>query len=140
MRDDRPHTRQWRVRPVRARRNPRSNAALTVLLVAVSAAVLVALPAGAEKAAADVSSPIYLDTGYSFGERAADLDRRGRPPRLLARVVAGQHGVGGAVAEVYTRERILTFLGWRTQTAIMHKRGTPPDPSVLKNAFTASSR
>ena len=42
------------------------------------------------------------------------------------------------LAEVYTRERILTFLQWRMQTAIMHKRGTPPDPSVLKNAFTAS--
>ena len=42
------------------------------------------------------------------------------------------------LAEVFTRERILTFLQWRMQTAIMHKRGTPPDPSVLKNAFTAS--
>ena len=40
------------------------------------------------------------------------------------------------LAEVYTRERILTFLQWRMQTAIMHKRGTPPDPSVLKNSFT----
>ncbi len=42
------------------------------------------------------------------------------------------------LADVYTRERILTFLQWRMQTAIMHKRGTPPDPSVLKNAFTAA--
>jgi alkylation response protein AidB-like acyl-CoA dehydrogenase len=42
------------------------------------------------------------------------------------------------LADVYTRERILTFLGWRMQTAVMHKRGTPPDPSVLKNFFTAS--
>ena len=42
------------------------------------------------------------------------------------------------LAEVYTRERILTFLQWRMQTAIMHKRGTPPDPSVLKNAFTGA--
>ncbi len=40
------------------------------------------------------------------------------------------------LADVYTRERILTFLGWRMQTAVMHKRGTPPDPSVLKNSFT----
>ena len=42
------------------------------------------------------------------------------------------------LAQVYTRERILTFLQWRMQTAIMHKRGTPPDPSVLKNAFTGA--
>jgi alkylation response protein AidB-like acyl-CoA dehydrogenase len=42
------------------------------------------------------------------------------------------------LADVYTRERILKFLGMRMQTAIMHKRGTPPDPSVLKNFFTQS--
>jgi len=43
-----------------------------------------------------------------------------------------------ALADVYSRERILKFLGMRMQTAIMHKRGTPPDPSVLKNFFTQS--
>ena len=42
------------------------------------------------------------------------------------------------LAQVYTWERILTFLQWRMQTAIMHKRGTPPDPSVLKNVFTGA--
>jgi acyl-CoA dehydrogenase len=42
------------------------------------------------------------------------------------------------LADVYTRERILKFLGMRTQTVIMHKRGTPPDPSVIKNFFTQS--
>jgi alkylation response protein AidB-like acyl-CoA dehydrogenase len=42
------------------------------------------------------------------------------------------------LADVYIRQRILTFLGWRMQTALMHKRGVPPDPSVLKNAFTAA--
>ncbi|HEY5155583.1 MAG TPA: acyl-CoA dehydrogenase family protein [Acidimicrobiales bacterium] len=42
------------------------------------------------------------------------------------------------LADVYSRERILTFLQWRMQTAIMSKRGTPPDPSVLKNAFTSA--
>ena len=40
------------------------------------------------------------------------------------------------LADVYTRERILTYLQLRMQTAIMTKRGTPPDPSVLKNSFT----
>jgi alkylation response protein AidB-like acyl-CoA dehydrogenase len=42
------------------------------------------------------------------------------------------------LADVFTRERILTFLQLRMQTAIMTKRGTPPDPSVLKNAFTTA--
>jgi len=42
------------------------------------------------------------------------------------------------LADVFTRERILTFLQLRMQTAIMTKRGTPPDPSVLKNAFTSA--
>lgn len=39
------------------------------------------------------------------------------------------------LADVYTRERILKFMQYRMQTAIMHRRGTPPDPSVLKNFF-----
>ncbi|MBI2705992.1 MAG: acyl-CoA dehydrogenase family protein [Actinobacteria bacterium] len=43
-----------------------------------------------------------------------------------------------ALADVYLRERILKFHQYRMQTAIMHKRGTPPDPSVLKNFFTQS--
>ncbi len=42
------------------------------------------------------------------------------------------------LADVYTRERILKFFAMRMQTAMMHKRGTPPDPSVLKNFFTQS--
>ncbi len=42
------------------------------------------------------------------------------------------------LADVYIRERIIKFLGYRMQTAIMHKRGTPPDPSVLKNFFTTT--
>lgn len=42
------------------------------------------------------------------------------------------------LADVYARERILKFLGMRMQTAVMHKRGTPPDPSVLKCFFAES--
>ncbi len=42
------------------------------------------------------------------------------------------------LADVYARERILKFHQMRMQTAIMHRRGNPPDPSVLKNFFTAS--
>jgi alkylation response protein AidB-like acyl-CoA dehydrogenase len=42
------------------------------------------------------------------------------------------------LARVYTNERIQRFLGMRMQTAVMHKRGTPPDPSVMKNFFAGS--
>jgi len=42
------------------------------------------------------------------------------------------------LADVYIRERLIKFLGYRMQTAIMHKRGAPPDPSVLKNLFTST--
>jgi alkylation response protein AidB-like acyl-CoA dehydrogenase len=42
------------------------------------------------------------------------------------------------LADVYIRERILKFHAMRMQTAIMHRRGTPPDPSVMKNFFTQS--
>ncbi len=94
MRDDRPPKGQWSGRSTRRVRapksDPRSKAALTVLLAAVSAAVLVALPAGAEKAAADVSNPIYLDTGYSFGERAADLVARLTPSQRASQLVSSQ--------------------------------------------------
>ncbi len=44
------------------------------------------------------------------------------------------------LARVHTEQRILDFLRMRMQTAIMHRRGTPPDPSVLKNAFTRALR
>jgi alkylation response protein AidB-like acyl-CoA dehydrogenase len=43
-----------------------------------------------------------------------------------------------ALADVYARERILKFHGMRMQTAAMHRRGIPPDPSVLKNFFAQS--
>jgi acyl-CoA dehydrogenase len=42
------------------------------------------------------------------------------------------------LAEVWMRERILKFLGWRMQTAVLHKNIRPPDPSVLKNFFVQS--
>jgi alkylation response protein AidB-like acyl-CoA dehydrogenase len=50
----------------------------------------------------------------------------------------GEPLVRQALADVYARERILKFHQMRMQTAIMHRRGTPPDPSVLKNLFTQS--
>ncbi|MGZ4694214.1 MAG: acyl-CoA dehydrogenase family protein [Acidimicrobiales bacterium] len=43
------------------------------------------------------------------------------------------------LADVYARERMQDFLGMRMQTFVMHGRGHPPDPSVLKNFNTASN-
>ena len=44
------------------------------------------------------------------------------------------------LARIHTEQRILDFLRMRMQTAILQRRGTPPDPSVLKNAFTRALR
>ncbi len=43
------------------------------------------------------------------------------------------------LADVYSREKMLQWLGLRMQTFIMHGRGTPPDPSVMKNFLTQST-
>ena len=43
------------------------------------------------------------------------------------------------LADVYARERMLDFLGMRMQTFVMHGRGSPPDPSVLKNFTTQAN-
>jgi alkylation response protein AidB-like acyl-CoA dehydrogenase len=43
-----------------------------------------------------------------------------------------------ALADVYAWERILRFHQMRMQTVVMHGRGIPVDPSVLKNSFTAA--
>ena len=83
---------------------------------------------------------------HGAAERGGD-DRRRRPDQHASTPCSRWPGRSGAtddpivrqrLADVYTRERILKFLGMRMQTAIMHKRGTPPDPSVLKNFFTPS--
>lgn len=50
----------------------------------------------------------------------------------------GDPVVRQGLADVYIRERILKFHQMRMQTAVMHRRGSPPDPSVLKNFFTQS--
>jgi alkylation response protein AidB-like acyl-CoA dehydrogenase len=48
----------------------------------------------------------------------------------------GDVAVRQRLARVYTHKRLLKFLSWRMQTAMLHGRGAPPDPSVLKNLFT----
>ena len=61
------------------------------------------------------------------------------------RTLAGEVGrtddpiIRQRLADVYARERMQDFLGMRMQTFVMHGRGTPPDPSVLKNFNTASN-
>jgi alkylation response protein AidB-like acyl-CoA dehydrogenase len=43
------------------------------------------------------------------------------------------------LADVSARERMQELLGLRMQTYVMHGRGQPPDPSVLKNFTTRSN-
>ncbi|MCU0311279.1 MAG: acyl-CoA dehydrogenase family protein [Acidimicrobiales bacterium] len=43
------------------------------------------------------------------------------------------------LADVYSREKMLQWLGLRMQTFIMHGNGSPPDPSVMKNFLTQST-
>jgi alkylation response protein AidB-like acyl-CoA dehydrogenase len=43
------------------------------------------------------------------------------------------------LVDVYSRERMLQWMGMRMQTFVMHRRGTPPDPSVMKNFSTQST-
>jgi alkylation response protein AidB-like acyl-CoA dehydrogenase len=52
---------------------------------------------------------------------------------------SGEPMIRQRLAEVYARERMLEFLGMRMQTFVMHGRGNPPDPSVLKNFLTATN-
>ncbi|MBX3314219.1 MAG: acyl-CoA dehydrogenase family protein [Actinobacteria bacterium] len=43
------------------------------------------------------------------------------------------------LADVYSREQIMRYLGLRFQTFLMNGTGTPPDPSILKNTLTAAN-
>ena len=52
---------------------------------------------------------------------------------------SGEPVIRQRLADVYARERMLDFLGIRMQTFVMHQRGVPPDPSVLKNLLTATN-
>ena len=63
----------------------------TVVLVAtagVCATLLVTIPGGAS--GSPVPGPIYLDTSYTFGERAADLVARLTPAERAAELVSSQ--------------------------------------------------
>jgi beta-glucosidase len=62
----------------------------TTLGIVLAATVLVMLPAAAETASAGPGTPIYLDTSYSFGERAADLAARLTPAQRASQLVSSQ--------------------------------------------------
>jgi alkylation response protein AidB-like acyl-CoA dehydrogenase len=43
------------------------------------------------------------------------------------------------LADLWMREQLMRYLGMRFQAFLLGGRGTPPDPSVLKNFLTASN-
>src|SRR5580765_3516115 len=57
------------------------------MLVALGAAFLLGVTSAAE---GDAPSPIYLDSSYSFGERAADLVARLTPAQRASQLVSSQ--------------------------------------------------
>ena len=71
------------------------------------------------------------------GRGAASFDALRRLAHDVGR--AAEPIIRQRLADVYARERMLDFLGMRMQTFVMHGRGSPPDPSVLKNFNTAAN-
>jgi alkylation response protein AidB-like acyl-CoA dehydrogenase len=71
------------------------------------------------------------------GKGAAGFDALKRLAVELGR--SGDPLIRQRLADVYARERMQDFMGMRMQTFVMHGRGKPPDPSVLKNFNTSSN-
>src|SRR5438270_5023571 len=89
--------RGWRQRSGQPRRINRRRiaAAASVTAIGSLAAGLVAtllfdLPAGAHSSSPGAGDPIYLDTHYTFAERAADLDARLTPTQRASQLVSSQ--------------------------------------------------
>src|SRR5690349_15070562 len=64
--------------------------AVGVVATCVVAALLFALPAGARRPTHQARTPIYLDTHYTFAERAADLVARLTPTQRASQLVSSQ--------------------------------------------------
>jgi beta-glucosidase len=60
------------------------------LAAGIVIALLFALPAGAQKSTERARDPIYLDTHYTFAERAADLVARLTPTQRASQLVSSQ--------------------------------------------------
>jgi alkylation response protein AidB-like acyl-CoA dehydrogenase len=71
----------------------------------------------------------------------------GGGPASFANLLATARAFGRAddpvvrqgLADVWSRERMMQWSGMRMQTFVMHGRGNPPDPSVMKNFLTQSN-
>ena len=61
-----------------------------VLVAGLVTALLFAFPAGAHRQTHHAHTPIYLDTQYNFGERAADLVARLTPTQRASQLVSSQ--------------------------------------------------
>jgi beta-glucosidase len=63
---------------------------IAVLAIGIVIALLFALPAGAQRSSDSAPDPIYLDTHYTFAERAADLVARLTPTQRASQLVSSQ--------------------------------------------------
>jgi beta-glucosidase len=101
---------------VRSSRTPRR--AKTKVMIGLSAAclavALLILPAAVERASAGPATPIYLDTNYSFGERAADLVARLTPTQRASQLVSSQ---APAITSVANPLLTATEVGGQTSLA-----------------------
>ena len=64
--------------------------AVVALALGLVAALLFAFPVGAHTSGGHSSDPIYLNTHYSFAERAADLVSRLTPTQRASQLVSSQ--------------------------------------------------
>src|SRR4051812_4012430 len=61
-----------------------------IVAAGVATALLFAFPAGAHRSTHHARAPIYLDTHYTFAERAADLVARLTPTQRASQLVSSQ--------------------------------------------------
>jgi beta-glucosidase len=114
--DSSPSTKRRRGPGAPRRFKHRSLAAIAVLSLAsgLVAALLFAFPVGAHTSSGHSSDPIYLDTHYTYAERAADLVARLTPTQRASQLVSSQAPAISTAANPLLRD---TFGGQTTLAA-----------------------
>jgi beta-glucosidase len=112
-------TGRWPSKQPRQRNRRRTAAAATPmtigsLAICLVAALLFAFPAAADSTTVHPPSPIYLDTHYTFAERAADLVARLTPTQRASQLVSSQAPAISTAADPLLKD---TFGGQTTLAA-----------------------